>query len=376
MRLNSLIAMLAATLALCSCGRKNEDLLSQNVAQERAHQWYCFSQTGFEKISLPQQAPKSADRPWTEAVRISSAGSNFQADEVRPDAFAVVNRLGILSFRNGEPSLAMDSGIFPNESAGNLFFENGVPFFTLNKDRTFNKAKVSSDLRPFIVRFQEQSNLCIPLLSCQDFGLDEKSEITDLTIRERQFICSVKTYQQDRLEFTYFAWTPSVPLNTLTATNALKAMRKEEITTEAYRAALAHENISAAPERLQELLSNLPQSFTYSVKCRTAKQNSESFYFHGDRSGRLQSASATIAPGYALAVFADGTTFLSGSLNKRPALNNGSVAAFRLPKLPAGYVYGDAMISQGTLIVAWEEADFYMTGRSGFITVDLDKVLY
>ena len=376
MKRYSLIALLAVTLALCSCGKKNDDVLSQNVAQERAHQWYYFSQTGFEKINLPQQAPKAADKPWTEAIRISSAGSNFQADELRPDAFAIVNRLGILSFKNGEPSLTMDSGIFPNESAGNLFFENDVPFFTLNKDRTFNKAKVSTELRPFIVRFQEQSNLCIPLLSCQDFGLDEKSEITDLTIRERQFICSVKTYQQDRLEFTYFAWTPSVSLDTLTATTALKAMRKEEITTEDYRAALSHENISSAPERLQELLSNLPQSFTYSVKCRDTKHNSESFYFHGDRSGRLQSASATIAPSYTLAVFADGTTFLSGALNKRTIVNNGAAVAFRLPKLPAGYVYGDAMISQGTLIVAWEEADFYMTGRSGFITVDLDKVLY
>ena len=149
-----------------------------------------------------------------------------------------------------------------------------------------------------------------------------------------------------------------------------------EMYTDEYRKALAPASFSKAPERLRNLLAGIPKSYNFSIKCRSAKQNSDTYYFHGNNSLNAQTARAVLAPNYTLAVFNDGTTYLSGSLNKRAIINEGKTVAFRLPKLPAGYIYTDAMISQGTLIVAWEEVDFYVSGRTGFITIDLDKVFY
>ena len=59
-----------------------------------------------------------------------------------------------------------------------------------------------------------------------------------------------------------------------------------------------------------------------------------------------------------------------------PVLNGGKTVALKLPKLLAGYVYSGFTVSGSSLYAAWEETSFFKTGRSGFICVDLDAVLY
>ena len=43
--------------------------------------------------------------------------------------------------------------------------------------------------------------------------------------------------------------------------------------------------------------------------------------------------------------------------------------------MPAGYNYGEVAIAGNYLYVAWEQTIFYKTGRSGFISVNLEDVL-
>jgi hypothetical protein len=87
-------------------------------------------------------------------------------------------------------------------------------------------------------------------------------------------------------------------------------------------------------------------------------------------------AQALLADTYACAMFSDGTTYISGALFGRHILKAGNTCAFRLPKLPSGYEYSVFAISGTTMYAAWEETSFYKTGRSGFISADLDRILY
>ena len=85
---------------------------------------------------------------------------------------------------------------------------------------------------------------------------------------------------------------------------------------------------------------------------------------------------ALIADTYACLMFGDGTTYASGALYGRHIVNDGKPVAFRLPKLPQGFAYTAFAVSGTTMYAAWEESDFYKTGKSGFLSVDLDAILY
>ena len=54
---------------------------------------------------------------------------------------------------------------------------------------------------------------------------------------------------------------------------------------------------------------------------------------------------------------------------------NSKVIALKLPKLPSGFSYGTFAISGSYFYAAWEESEFYEVGKSGFICVNLDKIL-
>ena len=59
-----------------SCKEANQEK-PQEITKLKAHQWYYFTHRGFYPVVLPQEAPEVAEKPWTEAVRISAAGNNI-----------------------------------------------------------------------------------------------------------------------------------------------------------------------------------------------------------------------------------------------------------------------------------------------------------
>ena len=67
-------------------------------------------------------------------------------------------------------------------------------------------------------------------------------------------------------------------------------------------------------------------------------------------------------------MFADGTVYVLKDGEETPF-------AFRLPRLPAGFVYGEFAVAGKYLYVSWEENDFYLTKRTGFIKVNISKIL-
>ena len=126
------------------------------------------------------------------------------------------------------------------------------------------------------------------------------------------------------------------------------------------------------------MLKGLPTDFDFYAECKdsggaTARQFIRSEIKNPNSIAR---AVVQISGTWIAALFEDGTLYLNGALYANKILNNSKNLAIRLPKLPEGYKYTDFGISGTTLFAAWEQTDFYKTGRSGFLSVQLKKILY
>ncbi|MFC2478698.1 MAG: hypothetical protein ACFNQG_06690, partial [Treponema socranskii subsp. buccale] len=124
------IAVLCAVLSLASCSGKNRQapLLSSDTAPgKKAHTWYCFDGGAIKAIDDVRRAPMQAEKPWTEAVRISSASSAIGDGNETPAAYALVNRLGMIVFTGSTFRLYTDPAVFADRTAGNLVFQNDTP---------------------------------------------------------------------------------------------------------------------------------------------------------------------------------------------------------------------------------------------------------
>ena len=83
-----------------------------------------------------------------------------------------------------------------------------------------------------------------------------------------------------------------------------------------------------------------------------------------------------ISDSWSAVLFQDGTIFLKGALALERIFNHGNTVVIRLPRLPKGFSYSGFAITGKNLYAAWEETDFYKCARSGFISVELAKILY
>ena len=180
---------------------------------------------------------------------------------------------------------------------------------------------------------------------------------------------------RDKVSFKYIKWNTQSDMASLSPTTHDGKVSISQITEASYRKVNSPSAFSNAPVRLRELLRSIPKDFPFTVICQDAGGNSPRYFESGnDDEGTF--ANAIIKDSWICAVFSDGTTYFSGGLDGRPLINNGKTVAFRLPKLPRDYSYQSFVISGTYLIVAWEESDFYKTGRSGFLTVDMEKLFY
>ena len=382
-----------STLALFSgCGKKTETqaetesslpvTIEKKLAPE-THTWYAFTQQGMEAVDLPQNAPSQLFRPWTEAIRISSTGSSVKPVEGKPGsmqealvppAYATVNRLGMLVFDGAEPKLIKDPAVFSNSSAGNLVFFGDTPIFSMYKNIFFNKNDASSS-EPFLVKYDRASGMCIPIVSYQNLMLDKNAQITDFTWNGVEWVCAVKTQGEERVIFDYIKWTPSGDISELAPAKNNNLIAISEAEEDDFRSTKLPVDFSLSPERLRNLLQVIPDDFGYHIVCYHTSGFSPVTYAHGETDDGF-GGTALLGDTYSMAIFQDGTTYLSGALFGKHIIGREKAVAFRLPKLPEGYVYSDFALSGTNLYVAWEEADFYRTGRSGFLAVDLEKVLF
>ena len=226
---------------------------------------------------------------------------------------------------------------------------------------------------PYLVRVSQENRMLYPTLTYGDLDVHGAYEIVGTVFDGDSWISAVKKTDEERTNFAYKQWKP------LFALEAMQPITKDGKITmlpsseDKFYSARAPEDFSRAPLRLQGLLSSIPAEFAFSLVCYTAGGVSPRMYSHGDDG---TGATALIADGWICAVFADGTTYFNGALKDREILNNGANVAFRLPKLPKDYYYTHFCLSGDFLVVGWEESNFYKTGRSGILVVDMAKVFY
>ncbi|MCR5605986.1 MAG: hypothetical protein K6F69_04110 [Treponema sp.] len=348
------------------------------------HIWYSFSEDGLEQVDLPQNAAQKLLKPWTEAIRISSTATAMyppleeSSSTKVPPAYAIVNHLGILAIDSDNMNLIQDPATFNNCTAGNLVFFGDTPLFSLYKNSFFNNSistSANNDQAIFLEKYDRASKICIPLVSYKNLAIEGKSQITDFDWNGVDWICSIKTVTPERVLFNYLRWTPNGSILDLSPISNSNKISIKEAEPDDFRKQKMPTDFSNAPDKLQKLLAVIPDDFSYYMICEQAGGFSPKTYTHGSQEDGF-GGTALLGDTYTIAIFQDGTTYISGALYNKHIIGREAAVAFRLPKLPSGYSYGNFAISGSYLYVAWEESDFYQTGRSGLIKVNLDKVLY
>ena len=381
--------VLTLTLLLfCSCKKKQASEPVQNAISlemtKTNHAWYYFSNTNYNLIDRPQNTPAQGAKPWTESIRISSANNEFCTQNSDSKAFAVVNRLGILSFNDDEISLSPDASLFTDRTAGNLVFLNNVPVFSVYKSAFFNNTILAPDYKNdgsahlFLLQFDATAKISYPIINCNNITDNANSEVTDFYWNGLEWYCSIKTISDTKNEFSYITFKPLVPLLSLSPATADNKIEVQECDADFFRNCRVHYNYSAAPDRIKKLLSGFDEKLPFIIEVKNAGGSSPRIY-ENNIIGSIEkelNAKAILSASWSAALFEDGTLFLEGALPGKHILRSGKPVAIRLPKLPVGFVYSDFVISGTTLYAAWEESSFYKTGRAGFLQVNLERTLY
>ena len=381
------IVISSASLLFCCC-KKQTKLPVQNAISveitKSNHAWYYFSNTNYNLIDRPQNAPAQAEKPWTESIRISSANNEACTQNSDSKAFAVVNRLGILSFNDEEISLSSDTNLFTDRTAGNLVFLNNVPVFSVYKSAFFNDTILAPDYKNdssahlFLLQFDSTAKISYPVLNCNNLTDKTNSEITDFYWNGLEWCCSIKTISDVKNEFSYIKFKPLVPLLAISPSTAENKIQIEECDADFFRRCKVHHDYEASPDRIKKLLSGFDKKLPFIIEVKNAGGSSSRIFENNvaDSNEKQLNAKAILTANWSAALFEDGTLFLEGALPGKHILRSGKPVAIRLPKLPSGFVYSDFVISGTTLYAAWEETSFYKTGRAGFLQVNLERTLY
>ena len=368
----------------CSKKGKQKDAEVETTIKEvsRNHKWYYFEDSKVLPVDKPQNVPLKSFVPWTEAVRISSSNNSISADNT---AYALVNRAGVLCFNGSNFLLQKDITLFEDRTAENLVFFNDTPLFSVYKSSFFNNSisdpvyREDSSQHFFLVQYDVNTGVSYPIINCGNITKLADTEVVDYSWDGKNWLCCLKTVNENRVGFSYVKWTPSAPLLSLTPSTASENIVLADSTEEAFRNTKKPLDSSReAPERIKKLFSGFAADIPFSIEVKTAGGYSSREYYNsasGSDKKELK-ASAIISESWSAALFEDGTLYIEGALPGKHILRAGKPVAIRLPKLPPQFVYSDFVISGTTLYAAWEETDFFKTNRSGFLMLDLDSTLY
>ena len=369
--------------AFTSCGKsdskKNKtvpEIVIPETNSSKSHEWYYFTSTSFAKTTRPEKSPAVPSKPWTEAVRISSSSSTSMEDGKSQKGYMTVNRLGLLCLDGSEMELCKDQTLFADRTAGNIVFLNGTPLFSLYKSSFFNDPTKDKQ-HPFLVKFDPASKISYPLVNCDNLTQNTACEVVDFIWDGVDWLCCIKSEENKKNEFSYITWSSRIPLLSQSPAIASENITIKESDVETFRKEREPLPFSKAPDRIKKLLTGMPSTVPFNLTAYTAGGTSPRIYSNVPKDDETSlSAYGIISQSWSGILFQDGTLYLEGALDGRRIIRGGKAVAIRLPKIPYGYIYPSFTISGTTLYAAWEESDFYKTGRSGFIKVNLDETLY
>ena len=367
-----ILILLIVCISGCYTRNENIEIAQPEITELKAHQWFYFSKDNFIEIDLPQNVPDTAIKPWTEAIRLCSAGTSEDI------SCALVNKLGILDFSSDNPFLVKDTQLFNNVTSDTLLFTPDGPAFHLYRNTLFNgNSQKQEEARPLIAIYDSNRKICVPTLYYQDFGISSEAQITNILPKNGHWFAVIKSTEKDKTNFTYLKFA------TPTADGSIPNPKEAVITTteidaDTFRKIQMPEAFQNAPDILKQLFSSIPYDFEFYLSARIKGQIVPVLFDNTELQSpsggyTCQGYAEVISDTQAAALFSDGTTYITNSLLTDAPLSEG-ITVFRLPKLPAGFVYTEMTISGSTLYAGWEQSDFYKVGKSGFIKVNLEEI--
>ncbi len=365
------------TLFFVSCQKDEtgiEEIVLHETIADAEHEWFYFANGTYVKTKSPLLTPSILAKPWTESLRVSST---IHIDDT---AYFLVNHLGLLRFDSnavdGGIRLFTDKSIFTNTTTGSLFTLEDSPVFSVYQNSFFNASVETEDL--FLVEFRPESGFFIPALNTTDFVLPANSQAVNVEYDGKEWIAAFKSEQDEKVLFNYLRFYAYEPLLSLIPEKRKSVLFSEPISSDSFLQENGFKEFSNAPKALNELLSRLPKTLSFTITASVAHSGTPSTWIHQGTTGSPEDlqAQATITDSYALAVFADGTSYFAGALKDKYIVNGGRPIAFKLPPLPTNFTYTHATIAGNRLYVAWEETNLYETKRSGFLTADLEGIFY
>ena len=391
-----LILAAISVFLISSCKKKDtktDDVFTLTTIRIDApdtHTWYYLTKDGYSEIEHPSKAPRAVSKLWTDAVRLSSAAQK------NGNAFFTVNTKGLLIVDGeGKLSLKKDLKLFPEKTAGNLVMAGNNPIFhiyentvlELEADPESINTQSLADI-PFLAMYNTENGTFFPGPDRNSFNFPGTAEVTQVYFDGDELYLSVKNSTEKKNDFTYYKMEMPLQLSDfiVSARNrSTTSFNLEEIDEDTFEATLTPQPFENAPERLRKLLAVIPENFPFSVTLSGGAVDNETprTWINNDSPEALletgiptQTANAVLEKDYIMALFPDGTGYFAGSLPEKYILNKGNPFCFILPQLPPGFKYGVFAISGTYMTAAWEENEFYETGRAGFIVIDLGKVLY
>ncbi len=387
----TLIVLNLICFLFSGCKNKNKSKDEQKIVeigtQKSDHAWYYFTQDGFAQTESPRDVPFAGSIPYTEAVRVSSANNGATMPNGTVKAYALANRLGVICFEDDKISLAKDVNVFSDRTAANLVFIDGIPLFSVYKSAFFNDTissaayKNNTGAHLFLVQFDDTSKISYPVINSTNLTQKSNAEVTDFYWDGSEWFCSMKSVADDaagKTDFSYIKFKPAAPIASISPVSAADLITVKESTVSEFRQAMSVKGYAQAPERIRNMLNGFDSTVPFIIEVKSAAGTSARVY-ENEVPGSFEqqlNAKAIISQSWSAALFEDGTLFIEGALPGKHILRGGKPVAIRLPKLDAGYVYSEFVISGTTLYAAWEQTDFYKVSRSGFLSVDLDSTLY
>lgn len=272
-------------------------------------------------------------------------------------------------------------------TADNLVFFNEMPVLTIYKNQLFNetiKANLKNKIdEPVLIEFDKNAKTFFPIIDTKILKLKGTEQISDSYFDGKDFFYCIKNLTEQQTNFNYIKFSPKIDLNASATKSFLENSSFEKITKDDFRKTKTPSDFSNAPQRLKDLLFALPKDFEFLVECKMQNGASPKYFIKTKKKSAVQNsenifaeAKAFLGKYFSACLFSDGTIYFSGALNKKQIVNNNKPCALRLPKLPNGFQYTDFTICNDNLFASWEESTFFEVARSGFLQVDLNKILY
>jgi hypothetical protein len=330
--------------------------------------WFYFSAAGIHSVQSPKDIPAVTFVPWTEAVRVSDSAI------VNKVPSFLINRLGLMTSGSGTepPALHTDPDFFSSATAAAIYntgSETGIRMYrnTFFPDADGKQAADQTANGLFMATFDSTNGHFSALMTAKDLGLNEKAQCVALDRIGSMWYAAFKYESDSKVQFSYIEFESFPAKDPSTGNYTLSGQR--QITRDSYQKSVAPFSFADAPDSLKSVLATLPAGTAVNLRLYSPSFKSAQNYTRpGD--GTPVDATAFVSDDRTAVLFADGTFYY------RSDNQIDKTSVIRLPPLANGYVYTNFILTDKSLLAAWEERRFYETGRAGLLEISLPDAVY